>query len=100
MIKGNLTLDTDGIFKEISKNKRCISVFIQPNGIINPKEDIENLNLICNENDLYSEKLMIEFYSDDGEAGERVDQFKEHKDHYYVSMWDVGDFICSNLEED
>lgn len=43
---------------------------------------------------------MIEFYSDDGEAGYRVDQFKEYKDYYYVSMWDVGEFICSNLDED
>lgn len=101
MLKGNVVLDTDGIFKEISKNKRCISVFIQPSSIVSPSKDIKELNLICTEDDLNSEKLMIEFYKDDGVAGERVDQFKgKYKDYYYVSMWDVGEFICSNLDEE
>lgn len=99
MLEKNMILDTNDILEEISKNKRCISVFIQPKDIIHSKEDVQELNLICNEDDLICKKLMIEFYSDDGEAGERVDQFKgEYKDYYYVSMWDVGDFICSNLE--
>lgn len=52
MLKGKLILDTNGIFKEISQNNKCLSVFIQPNGIVNPKEDIKKLNLICNESDL------------------------------------------------
>ena len=102
MLKHSVVFSNDNILSTISKTIQEIAVFIQPNSsVISPKKDIEDLKLICNEDDLYSEKLMIEFYSEDNNAKRRVEQFKgEYKECYYVSMWNLGEFICSNIEEE
>jgi hypothetical protein len=101
MLKHSVVFSNDNILSTISKTIHDISVFIQPSSIVSPIKDIEDLKLICNEDDLNSEKLMIEFYSDEDNARKRVEQFNgKYKDYYYVSMWNAGEFICSNVEEE
>ncbi|MBZ9693356.1 hypothetical protein [Clostridium sp. M14] len=100
MLKGTSIFDNNNILSTISKDIQPIVVFIQQKGEVNTKQDIEKLKLMCNESDLNGEKLLMEFYSDLVEAVSRVMQFNEYNNHYYVSAWDNGEFLGSNVEEE
>jgi len=100
MLKQSSIFSNDNILSTISETIKEISVFIQPSGVISPKKDIEDLELTCNDEDINAERLLIEVYTDIVEAKERVDEFIDYKDFYYVSIWNKGTFIYSNIEKE
>lgn len=92
----NLILDEKDKMSLISKtepNFHC--VFINPNGIVDAEEIIKELKLNCDENDLYSEKLIIELYDNKQEAINRVYDFVDcYLDNFYVTCYKNGMLVC------
>lgn len=92
----SIVLENEQIYQLLSKTESCnYCVFISPNSIIEAEKFIDNYKLDCSTDDLYSEKLIIEFYEKREEAMDRVVHFS-WMNQFYVCCYKNGKFVTKN----